>query len=124
VHEWNASNRDEDCGKMEKEYGVDAVMNILVSKLKYVSVDAFEDSCFVVEDEPGLFEEMGSNNKRMNNGVTLVKLRKTAWPKEVFWAMIWQSVIRGINLKRVFSDALIIIFRPIYLNGVKKWLHT
>jgi len=42
-------------------------------------VDAFKDSCFVVEDKPGLFEEMGTSNRRMNK-VTLVKSREKFGP--------------------------------------------
>jgi len=70
--------------RWKKEYEVDEVMNQLVPKLRCVPVDAFETSCFVVEDKPGLFEEMGTDVTKMNNGVTLVKPRETAWPKQFF----------------------------------------
>jgi len=56
-------------------------MKVLVSKLRCVRVDAFEDLCFVVEDKPGFSEEMGTDNTKMNNGVTLVKPREKDWPK-------------------------------------------
>jgi len=61
--------------RWKKEYDVDEVVNQLVPKLRCVTVDAFETSCFVVEDKPGLFEEMGTDNTKRNNGVTLVKSR-------------------------------------------------
>jgi len=32
---------------------VEEVMNVLVPKLRCMSVDAFKESCFVVEDKPG-----------------------------------------------------------------------
>jgi hypothetical protein len=83
----NASNHDEDGHLVErwkKEYDVDEEMNILVPKLRCVSVDAFEEPCFVVEDKPGLSEEMGSETKMMNNGVTLVKPRDKAWPQAFY----------------------------------------
>jgi len=35
--------------------------------------------CFVVEDKPGVFEEMGRNIQKMNHGVTLVKPREEGW---------------------------------------------
>jgi len=60
-----------------KEYAVNA--NMLVPVLRCVSVDTIECPCFVVEDKPGLFEEMGRNVRKMNNGVTLVKPREEGW---------------------------------------------
>jgi len=83
----NDSDHKEDgilIARWKKEYDVDELMNQLVPKLRCVTVDAFENSCFVVEDKPGLFEEMGTDITKMNNGVTLVKPRETAWPKEFF----------------------------------------
>jgi len=47
-------------------------------------VDTFEDSCFVVEDKPGLFEELGTDLRKINNGITLVKPREKGWPKQFF----------------------------------------
>ena len=67
-----------------KEYGIDEVMKVLVPQLRCVSVDTFEDSCFVVEDKPGLFEELGSDLRKINNGITLVKPREKGWPKQFF----------------------------------------
>jgi len=55
VHCCNASNHKEDGKLLErwyKEYGIDEVMKVLVPQLRCVSVDTFEDSCFVVEDKP------------------------------------------------------------------------
>ena len=71
VHCCNASNHKEDGKLLErwyKEYGIDEVMKVVVPQLRCVSVDAFEDSCFVVEDKPGLFEELGSDLRKINNG--------------------------------------------------------
>jgi hypothetical protein len=45
-------------------------------------VDTFEESCFVVEDKQQLLEDYGSNHNYIPNGVTLVKPREKAWPKE------------------------------------------
>ena len=59
-------------------------MKVLVPQLRCVSVDTFEDSCFVVEDKPGLFEELGSDLRKINNGITLVKPREKGWPKQLF----------------------------------------
>jgi len=56
----------------------------LIPLLRCVSVDCFEELCFVVEDKPGLMEEYGDDPRRMNNGVTLVKPREKAWPKAFF----------------------------------------
>ena len=70
--------------RWKKEYDVDEEMNMLVPKLRCVSVDSFEELCFVVEDKPGLFEELGTDKNKMNDDVTLVKPREKAWPKEVF----------------------------------------
>jgi len=53
-----------------------------VPLLRCVSVDSFEESCFVVEDKHGLLENYGSNLNYVTNGVTLVKPREKAWPKE------------------------------------------
>ena len=39
-------------------------------------VDAFEEPCIAVEDKPGLIEQLGTNVRFMNNGVTLVKSRE------------------------------------------------
>jgi len=47
-----------------------------------VSIDTFEEPCFVVEDKHGLHEEMGSDTRKMMNEVTLVKPRDAAWPNE------------------------------------------
>jgi len=47
-----------------------------------VLLDTFEEPCFVVEDKHGLHEEMGSDTRKMMNGVTLVKPRDAAWPNE------------------------------------------
>ena len=85
VHCCNASDHKEDGKLMErwyKEYGIDVVANQLVPQLRCVSVDSFEDSCFVVEDKPGLFEELGNDLRKINNGITLVKPREKGWPKE------------------------------------------
>jgi len=60
-----------------KEYAVDE--NMLVPVLRCVSVDSIECPCFVVEDKTGVFEEMGRNVRKMNNGVTLVKPREEGW---------------------------------------------
>jgi len=70
--------------RWKKEYDVDEVMNVLVPKLRCVSVDAFEEPCFVVEDKPGLIEQLGANVRSMNNGVTLVKPREKTWPKPFY----------------------------------------
>ena len=47
-----------------------------------VTVDCFAAPCFVVEDKHGLPKDMGSNDKHLLNGVTLVKPRDEAWPAE------------------------------------------
>jgi len=39
-------------------------------------VDGFDNSCFVVEDKPGLFDRLGTDISELNNGITLVKPRK------------------------------------------------
>jgi len=41
-----------------------------------VSVDAFEEPCIAVEDKPRLTEQLGTNVRFMNNGVTLIKSRE------------------------------------------------
>jgi len=83
----NASEHNEDgilVERWKKEYDVDEVMNVLVSKLRCVSVDALEEPCFVVEDKPGIIEQLGTNVRQMSNGVTLVKTREKAWPKAFY----------------------------------------
>jgi len=87
VHCCNASNHDKDGTLVErwnKEYGIDNVMKVLVPQLRCVSVDSFENSCFVVEDKPGLFEELGTDISALNNGITLVKPREKGWAKEFY----------------------------------------
>jgi len=37
-----------------------------------------------VEDKPGLIEQLGTNVRSMDNGVTLVKPREKAWPKAFY----------------------------------------
>jgi len=79
VHCCNASNHNKDGTLVErwnKECGIDEVNKVLVPQLRCVSVDSFEDSCFVVEDKPGLLEESGTNIHELNKGITLVKPRK------------------------------------------------
>jgi len=44
--------------RWKKEYSVDEVMKVLVPKLRCLTVNDFENSCFVVEDKPWLFEKM------------------------------------------------------------------
>jgi len=56
VQSCNPNKHDEDGHLVErwkKEYYVEEVMNVLVPKLRCMSVDAFKESCFVVEDKPG-----------------------------------------------------------------------
>jgi len=83
----NASNHDQDGTLIErwkKEYGIDEIKKVLVPQLRCVSVDSFEDLCFVVEDKPGLFEELGTDISELNNGITLVKPRDKGWAKEFY----------------------------------------
>jgi len=87
VHCCNASNHDKDGTLVErwkKEYGIDEVKKVLVPQLKCVSVDSFEDLCFVVQDKPGLFEELGTDISELNNGITLVKPRDKGWAIEFY----------------------------------------
>ena len=51
--------------------------------LRCVSVDSFEEPCFVVEDRPGLFEEYGTDPIHVSNGVTLVKPREKFLAKRI-----------------------------------------
>jgi len=62
---------------VDEKYAIDD--NIWVPVLRCVSVDTIECPCFVVEDKPSVFEEMGRNVRKMNNGVTLVKPREEGW---------------------------------------------
>ena len=66
--------------RWKKEYEV--INGKIVPLLRCVSVDTFEESCFVVEDKQQLLEDYGSNHNYIPNGVTLVKPREKAWPKE------------------------------------------
>ncbi len=63
---------------MAKEYELDG--RKLISVLHCVSVDCFKKFCFLVEDQPGLMEEYGSNPIKMSNWATLVKSREKSWP--------------------------------------------
>ena len=57
--------------------------NKYVPLLRIVTADCFAAPCFVVEDKHhGLPEDMGSNEKHLLNGVTLVKPIDEAWPAE------------------------------------------
>jgi len=67
-----------------KEYVIDD--NMLVPVLRCASVDTIECPCFVVEDKPGVFEEiMGRNARKMTNGVTLIKPREEGWDMQFHW---------------------------------------
>jgi len=77
VHCCSASEHDEDNisyhGMIEKEYAVNE--NILVSELRCASVDTFQaPSCFVVENKAGLSFKVGSDDKKVNNRLTLNQL--------------------------------------------------
>jgi len=61
---------------------VEVKNNKYVPLLRIVTVDCFAAPCFVVEDKHGLPEDVGSNEKHLLNGVTLVKPRDEAWPAE------------------------------------------
>jgi len=37
-----------------------------------------------VEVKPGLIEQLGTNVRSMNNGVTLIEPREKAWPKAFY----------------------------------------
>jgi len=50
--------------------------------LRLVSVYTFEVSCFVVEGKYGLHDEYGFCLNKIDNGVTLVNPRETAWANE------------------------------------------
>ncbi len=65
---------------------IDKLDSITIWNINIFSyINSMEGSfCFVVEDKPGLMEEYGDNPRKMNNGVTLVKPRETAWPKAFF----------------------------------------
>jgi len=83
IHSCNTYDHSEDSILVEcwkKEFKVEDSMLVLL--LRCVSVDTFETLCFVVEDKHGLYEEMGTDVKKMNNGITLVKPRDEGWPKE------------------------------------------
>ena len=85
VHCCNASDHKEDGKLLErwyKEYGIDDKKKVLVPQLRCVSVDTFEEPCFVVEDKPGLFEILGTELQKIYNGITVVKPREKGWPKQ------------------------------------------
>jgi len=66
--------------RWKKEYNI--CQNKIEPLLRCVNVESFEEPCFVVEDRPGLFEEYGTDQIHIKNGVTLLKPREKAWPKE------------------------------------------
>jgi len=68
--------------RWQKEFQYDG--RKLVPLLRCISVDSFEETCFVVEDKPGLMEEYDNDPRNMNNGVTLVEPREKAWSKAIF----------------------------------------
>jgi len=76
--------------RWEKEFEYDG--RKLVPLLRCVSVDTFEEPCFVVEDKPGLMEEYGNDPRKMNNGVTLVKPRDRAWAKAFLITQIERDI--------------------------------
>jgi len=83
IHSCYANDHKEDGILVEcwrKEYKV--FHNKPQPLLRCVSVESFEEPCFVVEDKPGLFEDYGSIPMHIINGVTLVKPREKAWSKE------------------------------------------
>jgi len=68
--------------RWNKEYQKDGKR--FIPLLRCVSVDSFEEPCFIVEDKPGLMESYGKDPDDINNGVTLVKPREKAWPQAFF----------------------------------------
>ena len=83
IHSCYANSHEEDgilVERWKKEYKICCTK--IEPLLRCVSVESFEEPCFVVEDRPGLFEEYGTDQIHINNGVTLVKPREKAWPKE------------------------------------------
>ncbi len=83
IHSCYANSHEEDGILMErwkKEYKVS--QNKIEPLLRCVSVDSFEEPCFVVEDRHGLFEEYDTDPIHISKGVTLVKPREKAWPEE------------------------------------------
>jgi len=85
VHCCMASDHSDDgilVERWNKEYQKDG--RRFIPLLRCVSVDSFEEPCFVVEDKPGLMESYGKDPDDINNGVTLVKPREKAWPQAFF----------------------------------------
>jgi len=82
VHCCKSTTHDDDSILMErwkKEYVIDDGLVVLV--FRYVSIDAFEAPCFVVEDKPRIYEEHGFDISEIENGITLVKPREEGLPK-------------------------------------------
>ena len=83
IHSCYANDHKEDGILVEhwrKEYKV--FHNKPQPLLRCVSVESFEEPCFVVEDKPGLFQDYGSIPMHIIICVTLVKPREKAWSKE------------------------------------------
>jgi len=83
IHSCDANSHEEDgilVERWKKEYKVS--QNKIEPLLRCVSVDSFEEPCFVVEDRHGLFEEYDTDPIHISKGVTLVKPREKAWPEE------------------------------------------
>jgi len=86
VHCCNGSNDKEDGHMVErwnKEYGIDEDMRVLVFQLRCVSMDSFENSCFVVEDKSQLFGEVGTDVRKLSI-MEILWSREKGWAKEFY----------------------------------------